>query len=79
MYTLHSTADRTENEPSVAPMMGRVDAVRGTIVDVVFDNRVPPIAAAMQCSKESAGEAITAVVHSHLNGSTVRAIAIEED
>jgi F-type H+-transporting ATPase subunit beta len=76
MNPLH-TANRNAEHPSVSPMMGRVDAVRGTIIDVVFENSVPPIAAAMRCSKESAGEAITAVIHAHLNGSTVRAIAIE--
>jgi F-type H+-transporting ATPase subunit beta len=58
-------------------MVGRVDAVRGTIVDVVFENRIPSLSAAMQCRLGDDGETVTAVVHSHLSGSTVRAIAIE--
>ena len=60
-----------------APLLGVVDAVRGTIVDVVFENAIPPLAASMRCFMENDGEAISAVVHSHLGGSTVRAIAIE--
>lgn len=58
-------------------MVGRVDAVRGTIIDVVFDRRVPPLASAMRCIAESSEQNLTAVVHSHLDASTVRAIAIE--
>lgn len=77
MNTLQQSAEQAEVASRGASMMGRIDAVRGTIVDIVFDNRVPPLAAAVQCSKENAGEAVTAVVHSHLNGSSVRAIAIE--
>ncbi len=60
-----------------AMMFGRVDAVRGTIVDVEFENRLPPLAAAMRCSSHDGGQAVTAVVHSHLDSSAVRAIAIE--
>jgi F-type H+-transporting ATPase subunit beta len=64
-------------EPHASPIIGRVDAVRGTIIDVVFENRVPPLAAAMRCCDEHSDTALTAIVHSHLNGSTVRAIAID--
>jgi F-type H+-transporting ATPase subunit beta len=77
MNTLHSNVQRHEPTASSTRMIGRVDAVRGTIVDVVFENSMPPLAAAMQCSAEGLGEVITAVVHSHLSGSVVRAIAIE--
>jgi F-type H+-transporting ATPase subunit beta len=70
-------ADQDAADMPAVPLVGRVDAVRGTVVDVVFENRVPSIAAAMQCSRSSDLGAVTAVVHSHLNGSTVRAIAID--
>ena len=77
MITTQPTADRNTEESSSAPMAGQVDAIRGTIVDVVFENNVPPLAAAMKCATDCAEEAITAVVHSHLDGARVRAIAIE--
>ncbi len=53
---------------------GTVSAVRGTIVDVRFTSGLPPIDAALEC--EFAGdEMISAIVHSHLGNSSVRAIA----
>ena len=77
MSTFEPTTDQRESKPANSPMMGRVDAVRGTIVDVVFENRVPALAAALQCSIGRQGQTVTAVVHSHLDSSAVRAIAIE--
>jgi F-type H+-transporting ATPase subunit beta len=60
-----------------ARLTGFVDAVWGTIIEVVFDGAVPPLAAAMQCAMGNDGETVSAIVHSHLGGSTVRAIAME--
>lgn len=55
-------------------LRGRVTAVRGTVVDAWFDERLPPIDAALNCQLDHDG-AVTAVVHSHLGSSSVRAIA----
>ncbi len=50
--------------------------MRGTVVDVLFDDGVPPLDAALECQLNHEG-LITAVVHSHLGGSAVRAISID--
>ncbi len=55
-------------------LRGRVTAVRGTVVDASFDDGLPPIDSAVSCQRED-GE-VLAVVHLHLGGSVVRAIAI---
>ncbi|MCA9119121.1 MAG: F0F1 ATP synthase subunit beta [Planctomycetaceae bacterium] len=57
-------------------MLGRVSAVRGTVLDCWFEDGLPPIDAALNCELDNDG-AITAVVHSHLGVSSVRAIATE--
>jgi F-type H+/Na+-transporting ATPase subunit beta len=57
-------------------VMGRVVAVRGTVVDAHFDDGLPPLDAALECGWDH-DRAITAVVHSHVGDSTVRAIAID--
>ncbi len=57
-------------------MCGIVTAVRGTVIDVWFDGGLPPIDAAMKCMVEH-DQSVTAVVHSHLGDSSVRAIATE--
>lgn len=71
-----STIPDIEQSDSEELITGRVDAVRGTIVDIVFENRVPPLAAALRCEL-SDDQVVTAVVHSHLSEGAVRAIAIE--
>ena len=55
-------------------MQGRITAVRGTVVDAWFEEGLPPIDAALYCELEG-DDAVTAVVHSHLGNSSVRAIA----
>ncbi len=55
---------------------GRVVGVRGTVVEVEFVNDLPPLGAALHCQRDG-DQQITAVVHSHLNRSTVQAIAID--
>ncbi len=60
--------------PCRQQMCGSVTAVRGTVIDVRFAEGLPELDAALQC--EIAGDGlVTAVVHSHLGGSSVRAIA----
>lgn len=56
-------------------LRGWVTAVRGTVVDIRFEAGLPPIDAAVDCGLE-ADSSVTAVVHAHLGGSSVRAIAI---
>ncbi len=56
--------------------MGRVTAVRGTVVDVRFPSGAPPLGAVVTCSSPADGD-ILAFVHSHLGQSTVRAIAVD--
>jgi F-type H+-transporting ATPase subunit beta len=55
-------------------LYGRVTAVRGTVIDAWFENGLPPIDAALECALD--GTPVTAVVHSHLGKSSVRAIAV---
>lgn len=55
-------------------MPGRVTAVRGTVVDVWFEDALPPIDAALICELDGKAP-VMAVVHAHLGSSTVRAIA----
>jgi F-type H+/Na+-transporting ATPase subunit beta len=55
---------------------GRIIAVRGTVVDVRFEAQVPPLEAALHCEVEEARR-VTAIIHSHLGGGEVRAIAID--
>lgn len=59
-----------------AQLIGSVEAVRGTVVDVRFDGAVPPLASALRFYLHD-DQWISAVVHSHLGGSSVRTIAIE--
>ena len=68
-----------EDEPIPAPgqaVAGRVVGVRGTVVEVECGNDLPPLGAALQCQL-TGGQQITAVVHAHLDCSTVQAIAID--
>ena len=62
--------------PAEHKLTGRVVAVRGTVVDAHFDDGLPPLDAALVCGGDH-DRAITAVVHSHVGDSTVRAIAID--
>ena len=57
-------------------LRGRVTAVRGTVLDAWFEDGLPPIDAALQCELDHE-EPVTAVVHSHLGRSSVRAIATD--
>ncbi len=38
-----------QDAPHTAPLRGHVTAVRGTVVDVWFENGLPPIDAALDC------------------------------
>lgn len=55
-------------------LRGRVLAVRGTVVDAWFDGGLPAIDSGLDCELNHDGT-VTAVVHSHLGRSVVRAIA----
>jgi hypothetical protein len=55
---------------------GRVSAVRGTVIDIQFEDALPSLFALLRCDL-SLNRWITAVVQGHLDRSTVRAIAIE--
>jgi len=65
-----------QDPPRPALMRGKVTAVRATVVDAWFENAVPPIDAALDCELDQDGS-VTAVVQSHLGGSSVRAIATD--
>jgi len=65
-----------QDAPQTTLMRGRITAVRGTVVDAWFEDGLPPIDAALDCELDGNGS-VTAVVHSHLGGSSVRAIAID--
>ena len=68
--------ETTTEDVSTATMTGRVIAVRGTILDIGFEDQVPAIDSAVRCELE-AGRVVTGVVHSHLGKSRVRVIAVE--
>lgn len=55
---------------------GEVTAVRGTVVDVSFADGLPPLETAIDCQLNE-DSWVTAVVHAHLGGSIVRAIATD--
>ncbi len=74
MLASEMTTDKSA--PTTTALCGNVTAVRGTVIDVRFDDALPPIDAAMNCRVDN-GQSITAVVHSHLGESTVRGIATE--
>ena len=61
---------------SATLVRGRVTAVRGTVLEIDLDGALPPLSAAVQC-RLSRDQWITAVVHAHIGGGTVRAIALE--
>ncbi|WP_275949677.1 F0F1 ATP synthase subunit beta [Jiella avicenniae] len=57
---------------------GEVVAVRGAVVDVRFDERLPPIESALVVAAEKPGaEPMVLEVHSHLDPRTVRAVALQ--
>jgi F-type H+/Na+-transporting ATPase subunit beta len=66
----------SDTVPKGRRLTGRVAAVRGTVIDVQFDDGLPPLDAALTCNPDHK-QLITAVVHSHLGGSAVRAIAVD--
>jgi F-type H+/Na+-transporting ATPase subunit beta len=55
---------------------GRVSAVRGTVVDLIFDERLPPISAAVRCAL-SPSRTLTTFVQSQVDHATVRTVALE--
>lgn len=57
-------------------LLGRVAAVRGTVVDVEFADGLPPVWGHLSCAA-GPERRIAVVVHGHLDRVTVRGIAIE--
>jgi hypothetical protein len=49
--------------------------VRGTVLEIDLDGALPPLSAAVRC-RLSRDQWVTAVVHAHIGGGTVRAIAL---
>jgi len=58
------------------PVIGRVSAVRGTVLEVDVDGALPPLSAALSCHLDG-GHPVSAVVHAHLAAGRLRAIALE--
>lgn len=63
-------------EHPVLVAKGFVGAVHGTVVDVLFAGALPPLFAALGC-RISDDRAITLVVHSHLDRTRVRTVALQ--
>jgi F-type H+-transporting ATPase subunit beta len=59
-----------------ATILGRVAAIRGTVLEVDVDGAVPPVSTAMECHL-SDEVSVTAVVQAHLGAARVRAIAVD--
>ena len=66
--------EQAVKETQTAAFEGHVVAVRGTVVDVQFEQGVPPVGAAFTCQVD--GTSVVAVVHSHLGRSQARGIAL---
>lgn len=60
---------------NASTISGRVTAVRGTVLEVVIEGALPPLATALDCEL-SGGSSIAAVIQSHLGADRVRAIAL---
>ncbi|MGD8605744.1 MAG: F0F1 ATP synthase subunit beta [Myxococcales bacterium] len=58
-----------------ATTVGRVAAVRGTVIEVDFEGAILPIGTALECSLSDAAP-VTAVVQAHVGAARVRAIAL---
>ncbi len=69
------TLTDTQQRMSGGPSAGRVEAVRGTVLEVALDGSIPPISSALQCEVE-AGQWVTCVVQAHIGHGRVRAIAL---
>ncbi|MEZ5966016.1 MAG: F0F1 ATP synthase subunit beta [Planctomycetota bacterium] len=66
----------TSTNTPAPPLAGRVAAVRGTVLEVDIDGAVPPVGAALACSRRALPP-VSAVVQAHLGAGRVRAIAID--
>ncbi len=57
-------------------MKGVVTAIRGSVVDVRFDHKAPPIGSQLDFLNDGLGQ-VTGFVHSHVGESAVRTIAVD--
>lgn len=64
-----------ETEPRSATLNGHVVAIRGTVIDVTFEDGLPSLGTLLRCTLDDGS--IGAFVHSHLGDWSVRAIAID--
>ena len=55
---------------------GTVTGIRGTVVDVRFDQKAPPLGSQVDLQNDGR-ETVTAFVHSHLGQASVRTIAVD--
>jgi F-type H+-transporting ATPase subunit beta len=53
-----------------------VVAVRGTVVDVDFEGEAPALSSALRCALDT-DKVVIAIVHAHVGGARVRAIALD--
>lgn len=65
-----------QNITSEKRFIGKVTAVRGTVLDVWFEDGLPALDAALKVELEGE-DPVMAVVHAHLGGAAVRAIATD--
>ena len=63
-------------EPSTKPNAGVITAVRGSVVDVRFDSRLPPIRTLLRAGTDGADEAIAIEVLTQIDARQVRGIAL---
>lgn len=55
--------------------VGQVIAIRGTVLEIQFENEPPAISSAIECVRD--GQPVEAVVHAHLGRGRVQAISID--
>lgn len=67
--------EATAPEPEDEAIIGRIAAVRGTVLDVDVEGSLPPLNAALRCG--TGDRLLTAVVQAHLGATRVRAIAAD--
>ena len=67
----------TAEATSVSPSIGRITQIIGAVVDVQFEDTLPPILNALEVQVPSGSERIVLEVAQHLGENTVRTIAME--
>ncbi|XP_075163771.1 ATP synthase, beta subunit-like [Haematobia irritans] len=73
----HSASDTGGKESKFLTKPGRIHAVIGPVVDVIFDNDVPAILNAMEVSDYKNGNRLVLEVFHHLSNNIVRTVAMD--